>query len=81
MIKEELLLERQHSDELKLQLEALLEREERGQEDVDQLSAQVQDQEALIRELEETANFYSEQLRYFDEIVIFLASVYSIRSK
>ncbi len=63
LLKEELIGERQTSEELKFQLDELLGREERNQEEMEAMQAHIQEQELLIRELEESAAMAQEQLR------------------
>jgi hypothetical protein len=63
LLKEELIGERQTSEELKFQLDELLGREERNQEEMEAMQAHIQEQELLIRELEESAAVAQEQLR------------------
>ena len=62
MIKEELMLERQNNYELKLQLEEFMNKDERNQEDFESLQLHIQEQEAVIRELEDRAIYYNEEL-------------------
>lgn len=62
MIKEELMLERQNNYELKLQLEEFMNKDERNQEDLESLQLHIQDQELVIRELEDRASYYNEEL-------------------
>jgi len=62
IIKEELILERQTSDELKFQLEEYMNKDERNQEDLESLQIHIQEQEQVIRDLEDREMYYSEQL-------------------
>ena len=66
IIKDELILERQNSEELKYQLDDLLRRDERSQEDLESLQLHIQEQEAVIRELEEREMYFSEQLHLLE---------------
>merc|ERR1719237_148112 len=59
IIKDELILERQNNDELKYQLEEFLGRDERNQEDLESLQLHIQEQEGVIRELEEREMYFS----------------------
>ncbi len=63
LLKEELISERQNTEELKFQLDELLGREERNQEEMEAMQAHIQEQELLIRELEDSAAHAQEQLR------------------
>ena len=62
IIKEELILERQTSYELKFQLEEYMNKDERNQEDLESLQIHIQEQEQVIRDLEDREMYYSEQL-------------------
>ena len=62
MIKEELMMERQNNYELKIQLEEFMNKDERNQEDFDSLQLHIQEQEQVIRELEDRAIYYNEEL-------------------
>ena len=66
IIKDELISERQTSEELRIQLEEFMNRDERNMEDIDSLQVHIQQQEAIIRELEEREQFYSDQLGLLD---------------
>ena len=66
MIKEELILERQTSEELKLQLEEYMNREERNMDDIESLQVHVQEQEQHIHDLEDRELFYAEQLHMLE---------------
>merc|ERR1719237_1734193 len=66
IIKDELILERQNNDELKYQLEEFLGRDERNQEDLESLQLHIQEQEGVIRELEEREMYFSEQLHLLE---------------
>ena len=56
------MLERQNNYELKLQLEEFMNKDERNQEDFESLQLHIQEQEAIIRELEDRAMYYNEEL-------------------
>ena len=56
------MLERQNNYELKLQLEEFMNKDERNQEDFESLQLHIQEQEAIIRELEDRAVYYNEEL-------------------
>lgn len=62
LVKEELLMERQNNYELKLQMEDFMNKDERNQDDLESLQAHIQEQELIIRELEDKAIYYNEQL-------------------
>ena len=62
LVKEELLMERQNNYELKLQLEEFMNKDERNQDDLESLQAHIQEQELIIRDLEDKAIYYNEQL-------------------
>merc|ERR1719510_1637508 len=62
MIKDELIMERQNNYELKIQLEEFMNKDERNQEDFDSLQLHIQEQEQVIRELEDRAIYYHEEL-------------------
>ena len=66
IIKEELIHERQNNEELKYQLEEFLARDERNQEDLESLQLHIQEQEGIIRELEEREMYFSEQLHLLE---------------
>merc|ERR1719220_3246683 len=66
IIKDELILERQNNEELKYQLEEFLGRDERNQEDLESLQLHIQEQEGVIRELEEREMYFSEQLHLLE---------------
>ena len=56
------MLERQTNYELKLQLEDLMNKDERNQDDLASLQHHIQDQEQIIRDLEDRAIYYQDQL-------------------
>jgi len=62
LVKEELLLERQNNYDLKLQMEEFMNKDERNQDDLDSLQLHIQEQEQIIRDLEDKAIYYNEQL-------------------
>ena len=62
IVKEELLLERQNNYDLKLQMEEFMNKDERNQDDLDSLQLHIQEQEQIIRDLEDKAIYYNEQL-------------------
>jgi hypothetical protein len=66
VIKEELIHERHTSEELKMQLEEYMNREERNMDDIESLQIHVQQQEQTIRDLEDREMYYSEQLHLLD---------------
>ena len=55
-------MERQNNYELKLQMEDFMNKDERNQDDLESLQAHIQEQELIIRELEDKAIYYNEQL-------------------
>ena len=55
-------MERQNNYELKLQLEEFMNKDERNQDDLESLQAHIQEQELIIRDLEDKAIYYNEQL-------------------
>ena len=55
-------MERQSNYELKIQLEEFMNKDERNQEDFDSLQLHIQEQEQVIRELEDRAIYYNEEL-------------------
>ena len=55
-------MERQNNYELKIQLEEFMNKDERNQEDFDSLQLHIQEQEQVIRELEDRAIYYNEEL-------------------
>ena len=55
-------MERQNNYELKIQLEEFMNKDERNQEDFDSLQLHIQEQEQVIRELEDRAIYYHEEL-------------------
>ena len=55
-------MERQNNYDLKLQREEFMNKDERNQDDLESLQAHIQEQEQIIRDLEDKAIYYSEQL-------------------
>ena len=55
-------MERQNNYDLKLQMEEFMNKDERNQDDLESLQAHIQEQEQIIRDLEDRAIYYSEQL-------------------
>jgi len=66
IIKDELIHERQSSEELRSQMDEMIAREENNQEDMESLQMHIQEQEQLIRELEDREVMLAEQLRLLD---------------
>ena len=62
MVREELLGERQTNYDLKLQMEDFMNKDERNQDDLESLQHHIHEQELVIRELEDKAIYYNEQL-------------------